>query len=183
MAWFGPMTALSWEKPKITFLDRILSVLKHGWFFGDIDREESQALLRDFKRKPGIFLVRVNLGGTTEPEVSPFTISKINNQHTIEHMRVYHYKDRTGYFIQVQTRTGPRQVYSRGGLEKLISKLKRKGVLRKNGGVPGQKYKSIFEGGENDDISIYLQIDKDEAVEEMEDENNSASEPFEPDET
>jgi len=50
MAWFGPMTALSWEKPKINFLDRILSVLKYGWFFGDIEREESEALLRDFKK-------------------------------------------------------------------------------------------------------------------------------------
>jgi len=181
MAWFGPMTALSWEKPKVTFLDRMLSVLKHGWFFGDIEREESEALLRDFKKKPGTFLVRVNLGGTTEPEVTPFTISKVNNL-KLEHMRVYHYKDRTGYFIQVQTRTGPRQVYARGGLEKLISKLKRKGVLRKNGGVPGAKYKSIFEGGGNDEISVYLQIDNDEAVEEMEYEN-SASEPIEPDET
>jgi len=181
MAWFGPMTALSWEKPKVTFLDRMLSVLKHGWFFGDIEREESEALLRDFKKKPGTFLVRVNLGGTTEPEVTPFTISKVNNL-KLEHMRVYHYKDRTGYFIQVQTRTGPRQVYARGGLEKLISKLKRKGVLRKNGGVPGAKYKSIFEGGGNDEISIYLQIDNDEAVEEMEYEN-SASDPIEPDET
>jgi len=179
MAWFGPMTALSWEKPKITFLDRVISVLKHGWFFGDIEREESEALLRDFRKKPGTFLVRVNLGGNLEPEVSPFTISKVNNQ-KLEHMRVYHYKDRTGYLIRVKTKTGERQVYARGGLEKLISKLKRIGVLRKNGGVPGQKYKTIFE---NDDIAfIYLQIDNDEAVDDMEDENSGGSEPYDPDE-
>jgi len=29
---------------------------------------------------------------------------------------------------------------AKGGLEK----LKRKGILRKNGGIPGQKYKSII---------------------------------------
>jgi len=181
MAWFGPMTALSWEKPKVTFLDRLLWVLKHGWFFGDIEREETEALLRDFKKKPGTFLVRVNLGGNIEPMVSPFTISKVNNQ-KLEHMRVYHYKDRTGYFIQVKTKSGTKQVYARGGIEKLIAKLKRKGILRKNGGVPGQKYKSIFEGSDTEEISIYLQLDNDEAVEEV-DEENSNSETFEPEET
>jgi len=107
-------------------------------------------------------LVRVNLGGSgIEPFESPFTISKVNNQ-KIEHMRVYHYKDRSGYFIQYKSKTATTQVYAKGGLEKLISKLKRKGILRKNGGVPGQKYKSIFESEENADIAIYLQIDKDE---------------------
>jgi len=179
MAWFGPMTALSWEKPKVTFLDRLVLVLKHGWFFGDIEREESEALLRDFKKKPGTFLVRVNLGGNIEPTASPFTISKVNNNQKLEHMRVYHFKDRTGYFIQVKTKSGNRQVYARGGIEKLIAKLKRKGILRKNGGVPGQKYKSIFEGGEEDELSIYLQLDNDEVEA---DEDSVDSEPFEPDE-
>jgi len=114
-------------------------------------------------------LVRVNLGGSgIEPIESPFTISKINNQ-KIEHMRVYHYKDRSGYFIQYKSKTATTQVYARGGLEKLISKLKRKGILKKNGGVPGQKYKSIFESEENDDVSIYLQIDKDEEPCEVDD--------------
>uniref|UniRef100_A0A6B2L036 Protein kinase domain-containing protein n=1 Tax=Arcella intermedia TaxID=1963864 RepID=A0A6B2L036_9EUKA len=162
MAWFGPMTALSWEKPKVTFLDRIVAVLKHSWFFGDIEREESDALLRDFKKKPGTFLVRLNLGGSTEPFVSPFTISKVNNTQKFEHMRVYHYKDRTGYFIQVNTKTGLSQLYSRGPIDKLISKLKLKGLLRTSGGVPGQKYKSLFESGTEDDVSIYLQLDRDD---------------------
>jgi serine/threonine protein kinase len=165
MAWFGPMMALSWERPRVLFLDRIVSILKHGWFFGDIERDDSEALLRDYskkKKKTGTFLVRVNLGGSgIEPFESPFTISKVNNQ-KIEHMRVYHYKDRSGYFIQYKSKTATTQVYAKGGLEKLISKLKRKGILRKNGGVPGQKYKSIFESEENADIAIYLQIDKDE---------------------
>jgi len=77
-------------------------------------------------------------------------------------MRVYHYKDRSGYFIQYKSKSTTTQVYAKGCLEKLISKLKRKGILRKNGGVPGQKYKSLFESEENTDVSIYLQMDKDE---------------------
>jgi serine/threonine protein kinase len=172
MAWFGPMMALPWEKHRITFMDRIVSILKHGWFFGDIEREESEALLRDFKRKTGTFLVRVNLGGSIEPMESPFTISKVNNQ-KIEHIRVYHYKDRSGYFIQLKSKTTTTQVYAKGGLEKLISKLKKKGVLRKNGGVPGQKYKSIFESEENDDVAIYLQIDRDEPCGELDDDSDT----------
>jgi len=180
MAWFGPMTAISWEKPKINFLDRILSVLKYGWFFGDIEREESEALLRDFKKKSGTFLVRVNLGGNTEPILTPFTISKVNNQ-KIEHMRVYHYKDRSGYFIQVKTKNGTKQVYARGGIEKLITKLKRKGILKKNGGVPGQKYKTIFEGGDNDAMSIYLQLDN--YTPEEGEEEDSGSHSYDPEET
>jgi hypothetical protein len=130
MSWFGPMKALSWEKKKITFIDRIVSILKHGWFFGDIEREESEALLRDFKRRSGTFLVRVNLGGSIEPMESPFTISKVNNQR-IEHIRVYHYRDRSGYFIQIRNRTVTTQVYSKGGLEKLITKLKKKRNIKK----------------------------------------------------
>jgi len=174
MAWFGPMTALSWEKPKVTFMDRIVSILKHGWFFGDIEREESETLLRDFKRKPGTFLVRVNLGGSTEPLESPFTISKVNGNQKLEHMRVYHYRDKSGYFIQYKSnKSATTQIYARGGLEKLISKLKRKGILRKNGGVPGQKYKSIFESDQFDDVSIYLQIDKDEPFEVDDDSDNT----------
>jgi len=168
MTWFGPMTALSWERPKTIFIDRIVSLLKHGWFFGDIEREESETLLRDFKKKPGTFLVRVNLGGLIEPIESPFTISKVNSNQKLEHMRVYHYKDKSGYFIQYKSKSIT-QVYARGGLEKLVSKLKRKGILRKNGGVPGQKYKSIFESEENSDVSIYHQIDSDEPFEVDED--------------
>jgi len=116
MAWFGPMMALSWERSRVTFIDRILSILKHGWFFGDIEREESETLLRDFRRKTGTFLVRVNLGGSIEPLESPFTISKVNNQ-KIEHMRVYHYKDRSGYFIQYRSKNLTTQVSAKGGLE------------------------------------------------------------------
>jgi len=105
-------------------------------------------------------LVRVNLGGSIEPIESPFTISKVNNQ-KIEHMRVYHYKDRSGYFIQYKSKNITTQVSAKGGLEKLILKLKRKGILRKNGGIPGQKYKSIFENEKlEDDAAIYHEMDK-----------------------
>lgn len=93
MQWFGPLRSADPKGGKpTTFLDRILAVMRHGWFFGDIDREESENLLRDLKKKPGIclsslcveclksgtFLVRVNLGGSLEPSSSPFTISKVN---------------------------------------------------------------------------------------------------------
>jgi len=161
MAWFGPMFGIqSGDDPSTTFLDRIVALLKFGWFFGDIDKEQSEVLLRDFRKKPGTFLVRVNLGGNVEPNTSPFTISKVNKNKEIEHVRVYHTKDRSGYFMQIKTKNGDRQVFSRGGLNKLIKKLKQKGILRTGGGVPGQKYKVIFE--EEEAISKYVEADKEQ---------------------
>jgi hypothetical protein len=76
MAWFGPMSALSWKKPKVNFLDRILSVLKYGWFFGDIEREE---WVLKKNQAPGTCKLR----GQHEPNLT--LISKVKNQ-KIEYM-------------------------------------------------------------------------------------------------
>ena len=127
LAWFGPigpmngvsngflpafLTLSSGEKRSVTFLDRILAIMRFGWFFGDMEREECEALLLDLKKKAGLrpsqpihfspnlflgtFLVRVNLGGSVGPEVSPFTISKVNRSGNVEHHRVYPLKNHSG---------------------------------------------------------------------------------------
>eukprot|EP01125_Pyxidicula_operculata_P013678 TRINITY_DN4545_c0_g1_i1.p1 TRINITY_DN4545_c0_g1~~TRINITY_DN4545_c0_g1_i1.p1 ORF type:complete len:525 (+),score=61.35 TRINITY_DN4545_c0_g1_i1:61-1635(+) len=144
LAWFGPMLAYPWEKGGVTFLDRILELLQYGWFFGDIEREEAENLLRDFKKKPGTFLVRCNLGGQVEPTTSPFTLSLVN-KNSLEHLRIYQTKERTGYYLQIKTKSGTKQITTEGSLSQLIVKLKQKGALKKDGAVPGQKYKAFFD--------------------------------------
>lgn len=162
LAWFGPLISNAGDKKPITFLDRIINIMKYGWFFGDMEREECETLLTDLKKKAGTFLVRVNLGGSVGPEVSPFTISKVNKSGNVEHHRVYHLKNYSGYYIQVKTKENEkRNVESLGGLDQLVKKLKKKRILRKDGGVPGQKYKKIFLQNEEEQnaTSIYLEAD------------------------
>jgi hypothetical protein len=49
--------------------------------------------------------VRLNLGGSVDAHISPFVISTVSkDQRKIEHIRVYHTKDRKGFSIQVQTK-------------------------------------------------------------------------------
>lgn len=77
------------------------------WFFGDIERDEAEQLLRDSSKKrgttylyhvnsEGMFLVRCNLGGTVTPFVSPFTISCVSKNQRIVHHRVYVKKEKDG---------------------------------------------------------------------------------------
>lgn len=79
----------------------MIRIMSQPWFFGPIERPEAEDVLLA-KKKKGTFLVRLNLGGSEEPSISPFVISKINKNQQVEHIRVY--VDPTGliyYFLFV----------------------------------------------------------------------------------
>eukprot|EP01126_Amoeba_proteus_P064265 TRINITY_DN8970_c0_g1_i6.p1 TRINITY_DN8970_c0_g1~~TRINITY_DN8970_c0_g1_i6.p1 ORF type:complete len:333 (-),score=68.66 TRINITY_DN8970_c0_g1_i6:567-1565(-) len=46
LSWFGPLDGLPDEPPGWTFLDRLHDVASHPWFFGCIDKEDSEEKLR-----------------------------------------------------------------------------------------------------------------------------------------
>jgi len=104
-------------------------------------------------------LVRFNLGGNVKPKISPYVISKVNKQQKIEHHRVYHWKDNTGFSIQISTQRKDISDHlgAKGDITDLIKLLKDKDILSKRGGVPGQKYKRLFEN--ENGRSMYLEED------------------------
>jgi len=149
LSWFGPMENHTWEHSDVTFLTRIASIMARPWFFGDIERTEAEDLLLSVKRKKGTFLVRLNLGGSEEPSVSPFIISKVNKEQKVEHIRVY--PNSTGWHIHTKnksssgkTTTGNESI--QGDFEALIKRLKSKDII--GDALPSQKYKKIFESVE-----------------------------------
>ena len=59
MSWFGPLGVYSHEAPRTTFLDRILEIMSLPWFFGDIERVESEQFLLDNATKRGIIIISI----------------------------------------------------------------------------------------------------------------------------
>lgn len=148
LSWFGPMDAHPWEAGNTTFLDRAKAIMSKPWFFGDIERTEAEDfLLNSNKKKKGTFLVRLNLGGSEEPSISPFIISKLNKEQRVEHIRVY--PDPVGFHIRTKVKgsSGKSQMgieSSQGNVPSLIKRLKSRDVL--SDGLCCQKYKKLVEG-------------------------------------
>lgn len=157
LSWFGPMTGCAWQ-PDVSLLDRVVAILRHGWFFGDIEREEAESILLE-KNQKGSFLVRLNLGGSVDTHTSPFVISQVTKQQRkIEHIRVYHTKDRKGFSIQVQTRKRQEpktHLCANGDITNLIVLFAKKSHTKSNC-IQGSKYKKLFENSE----SMYLEEDQ-----------------------
>lgn len=90
-----------------------------SWFHGDIERPGSETLLEP--QKPGTYLVRVSL---TEPEKTPFTISKVGKDGKISHQRINLMKDRSGYYVYLKSSKGQKKIEAQGGLEALINTVR-----------------------------------------------------------
>jgi len=170
LCWFGPMGSHSWDPPNVNFLVRLLSIMSRPWFFGEIDRQECEDILR-CKKKKGTFLVRLNLGGQEEPSVSPFIISKLNKEGRVEHIRVYPmegfpnvYPNQTGFFIhaKVKTAKGVQNADEAviGDFEALLKRLKSKEVISE--GLLCQRYKSLF--AEIEGASMYFGRTESESI-------------------
>jgi len=157
LSWFGPLLNCPWQ-PESTILDRIVSILSHSWFFGDIERDEAESILLE-KCKKGSFLVRLNLGQSVCAHISPFVISTVTktDSRKIEHYRVYHTKDRKGFSIQVQTKKRHEATHlcANGDITNLIALFVRKSSIKSTIAL-GQKYKKLFENSE----SMYLEEDQ-----------------------
>jgi len=97
----------------------IRSVLSKDWFFGDITRRESELLLSSYmKNGTGTYIVRLSL---TEPEITPFTISKIIKNRTIAHQRIYK-RSSGGFYVKIR-RNGVSERIKSHDLTTLIDKL------------------------------------------------------------
>jgi len=97
--WFGPL-----QQNEVTILQRMEEVLKQKWFFGTIAVDVAEAVLNTHKDAPNAFLVRLNTGGNTSIETSPFTISRKDKDGTVVHTRVYPSKQ-GGFYVKVDGAT------------------------------------------------------------------------------
>eukprot|EP00029_Vermamoeba_vermiformis_P009351 TRINITY_DN4633_c1_g1_i1.p1 TRINITY_DN4633_c1_g1~~TRINITY_DN4633_c1_g1_i1.p1 ORF type:complete len:529 (-),score=229.48 TRINITY_DN4633_c1_g1_i1:181-1767(-) len=130
--WFGPL-----KGAKKNILDTMQTVCENPWFHGDIERPGSETLLEP--QKPGTYLVRVSL---TEPEKTPFTISKVGKDGKISHQRINIMKDRSGYYVYLKSSKGQKKIEAQGGLDVLINTAPKELYLKKP--CPGSKFTSYF---------------------------------------
>eukprot|EP01125_Pyxidicula_operculata_P008052 TRINITY_DN2723_c0_g2_i1.p1 TRINITY_DN2723_c0_g2~~TRINITY_DN2723_c0_g2_i1.p1 ORF type:complete len:520 (-),score=121.37 TRINITY_DN2723_c0_g2_i1:64-1623(-) len=138
LKWFGPLTG-----QKVSIFDRVTNLLKQPWFHGDIERQACENLLSSFKK--GTFLVRFSL---TEPDRTPFTISKVNKNGAINHQRVYVQPDGKGYYVHVKYKSGTKKVEVPGSFEALFKKVK--SDLRLKTVCPGSQYLVLFSASKVD---------------------------------
>jgi len=110
--------------------------MKNEWFHGDIEKGESEDLLKNYKS--GYFLVRTS---KTTPD-KPFTISKHSKKDKINHQRIAKAVDGTLTISIVGKKETKVITQKDGNLEKLISAVKKPLELEK--AVPGSKYRGIF---------------------------------------
>jgi len=82
MLWFGDLQLNGVS----SILDRINDVIKEAWFFGSEPAMGAEKHLKE-QNENGLFLVRLNMGGSTPVDVSPFTISSLINSQ-VSHTRV-----------------------------------------------------------------------------------------------
>jgi len=76
LIWFGEFKEI---------VSTMTTYMHSDWFHGSITRERSEVLLGDCR--PGTFLVRLNLGGNSNVETHPLTISFVNSGKTL-HVRL-----------------------------------------------------------------------------------------------
>jgi len=132
--WFGPI-----KGNEQTILDNVGTILECPWFHGDISRQQCESLLSNFKK--GSWMVRVS---NTEPEKTPFTLSKVNKSAKVDHQRIYVAPGNKGYFSHIKFKSGTKKIEALG-LVSLMKKLKTD--LKLKTPCPGSKYREIFETG------------------------------------
>jgi len=104
-----------------------------SWFHGDISRQESEQLLAG---KKGAFLIRLSM---TDPEASPYTISKVSSEGVLNHQRIYVQANGSGYYVI--SKSGSKSTEITGtNLSDLVKKFKK--IIGKP--LEGNKYRSFF---------------------------------------
>jgi len=152
--WFGSLVQNE-DDGWISVFDIMKDIVKREWFFGDIFKKDCESLLASFRSKPGTFLVRLSL---TEPEITPFTISKISKAGGIVHQRIYRRIGKKGYYIFIK-RNGKSEKIKSPDLSSLIENVSSKINLKYV--CPGRKYNEFFVDGkffgyleDSEDISM-----------------------------
>jgi serine/threonine protein kinase len=134
MKWFGNL-----NNDHGHILKRLVSLAQQAWFHGEMERPACETLLANIKDH-GVFLVRLS---TTEPEKTPFTISKYSRDGTVTHQRINARSDGRGHYVAFKTKKGNEKIEAPGGVENLIAKCAKELRLKK--ACPGSRYHDFFE--------------------------------------
>jgi len=135
--------------------------MKMEWFHGDISRKETSNIVLN----SGVFLVRFNLGERESIRDFPFTISRVNKNGGLDHIRVG--RDNSNcLYVDMKTKEGVRRITS-NCVDELIDSVKNSLFLKTAAG--GRKY---FR--ETSNIGYYDQSDSaDEANNQNQNDNNN----------
>jgi len=110
LKWFGPL--------RNSLLDQVRNALELPSFFGDIDREKSEKKLSGEKK--GTYLIRCSV---TDPDLAPFTLSKVTKKKTITHQRIYRGTDSPdSLHVNIDVKGKPKKVIEACDLCQLIRK-------------------------------------------------------------
>lgn len=108
------------------------------YFHGDITRQEAEHKLS--KGQKGDFLIRLS---RTEPEKTPYTVSKVNRDGVIIHQRIYALPSKDGYYVSIKSGKEVKRIEARGMISELLRKGARDLYLKKE--CYGSQFSSIFQ--------------------------------------
>jgi len=151
LKWFGPL-----KQGKHTMLDHCLNTMKSPWFFGTINRQAAEAKLDPYKGIEGTFLVRLNTGSGEAIEVSPYTISRIENGNFV-HNRACPSK-KGGFFIKAKS-----QIRADGTLQDLVAAILMHADSPCTKVCPGHPFEAIFSSSPVQKVGNYQMQDNEES--------------------
>ena len=114
--------------------------------------QESEQKLANEKK--GTFLIRLSL---TEPEKTPYTISKVNQKGVINHQRVSVNPGGGGYHVTIKYPKETKKIEAAGPIGNLIKKVEKELYLKTS--CSGSMFSSLFQREEK--FGGYLQDDDD----------------------
>jgi serine/threonine protein kinase len=151
LRWFGGLRARSGAgASQGNILDRVKTLCEQEWFHGNISREESEQKLATEKK--GSYLIRLSL---TEPEKTPYTISKVNQKGIINHQRVSVNPGGAGYYVTIKYPDKPKKFEAAGPIGNLIKLVSKELSLKY--ACAGSMFSSLFQKQEK--FGGYLQDD------------------------
>jgi serine/threonine protein kinase len=146
--WFHPISL-----PNV--LTRVSEIMKFEWFHGDISRDDASNTLKS--KKKGYFLVRLS---TTEPELTPFVISKMGGK-DVSHQRIFINENGNGFYVNTKDKKGNiLKLETNGTVVDLVKNKKIFKELRLGSPCLGSKYSHLSSG--DDKVagpSIYINED------------------------
>eukprot|EP01128_Nolandella_sp_AFSM9_P001212 TRINITY_DN11319_c0_g1_i1.p1 TRINITY_DN11319_c0_g1~~TRINITY_DN11319_c0_g1_i1.p1 ORF type:complete len:700 (-),score=125.94 TRINITY_DN11319_c0_g1_i1:110-2209(-) len=115
LKWFGDINPVS------PIFSTLVNVLKQKWFFGELGSADATRKLEPHIRTVGTYLVRLNPGGNESIQKSPFTISRVNSDQSITHIRIR--QTRRGYSLRLLRNDSSLRISTSGGLVELMDKV------------------------------------------------------------